>query len=144
MTPSARLACVVAVPPVCGAIVWLILVAAGITGLHPIWRLEPRNLTEAAAFRDPGAVVRFAEAGHDLNRPGDLRPGFVDDVTTLTPIEAATATRQREMVLLLLDLGASLDAPAWERAICLASEQGVRELLESHRPAEAVERCAEP
>lgn len=135
----------VAVPPFCAALLWLAVLAVSVvTGTHPIWTLTPRNLAEAAAFRDGGAVVRFVNAGHDINKAGEVRGGVVrSDTATLTPIEAAAAARERAMVQLLLDFGASPDATAWRRAYCISDADSVRELLESHRPAGTAEDCAE-
>lgn len=132
--------------PILAAIAWLaVLAIADITGRHPIWNLEPHNLPEAVAFRDVGAVVRRIEAGEDPNRPAEVRPGVIlPEPATLTPLEAAAASRQAEMIQLLLDLGASVDANVWQRAWCLSNEPGVRAVLEAHRPPGALDNCVEP
>ena len=139
------LVALVSIPPILLAIAWLaILAIAGITGRDPIWNLQPRNLSEAAAFRDTGAVVRRIEAGEDPNRPGEVRPGpILPESATLTPVEAAAASRHFEMVQLLIDLGASLDANVWQRAWCISDASEVRSVLASHRPAGAAENCVE-
>ena len=139
------LVALVSVPPILLAIAWLaVLATAGVTGRHPIFNLQARNLSEAVAFRDAGAVVRRIEAGEDPNRPAEVRPDVIrSESVTLTPIETAAASRQAEMVQLLLDLGASLDANVWQRAWCISDASSVRSVLASHRPAGAVENCAE-
>ncbi len=139
------LVALVSVPPILAAIAWLaVLAIAGITDRHPIWTLQPRNVVEAVAFRDAGAVVRRIEAGEDPDRPGEVRPGVLGlEAVTLRPLETAAAVRQAEMVQLLLDLGASLDASVWQRAWCISDEPGVRSVLASHRPAGAAENCVE-
>lgn len=139
------LVALVSIPPLLLAIAWLaVLAISGLTGRHPIWNLQPRNLSEAAAFRDTGAVVRRIEAGEDPNRPAEVRPGVIlQESATLTPVEAAAASRHAEMVLLLFDLGASLDANGWQRAWCISDEPDVRDLLASHRPTGAMEDCVE-
>ena len=136
----------VAIPPILVAITWLaVLAIGGLTGRHPIWNLQPRNLAEAVAFRDAGAVVRRIDAGEDPNRPAEVRRRVIlPESAALTPFEAAAASRQAEMVQLLIDLGASLDANVWQRAWCISSEPGVRSVLTLHRPAGAVEDCVEP
>jgi hypothetical protein len=136
---------VVALPPMITALVWVgALASAAITGTHPIWTATPRNVAEAAAFRDGGAVVRFVEAGRDVNEAGEVQGRVVLPKTAmLTPIEAAAAARQREMVQVLLDLGATPDAAVWHRAYCISDADSVRELLESNRPSGAVDDCAE-
>lgn len=140
-----RLWMVVALPPTITALVWVgALASAAITGTHPIWTATPRNVAEAAAFRDGGAVVRFVEAGHDVNEAGEVQGRVVlPNAAMLTPIEAAAAARQREMVQVLLDLGATPDAAVWHRAYCISDADSVRELLESNRPSGAVDDCAE-
>jgi hypothetical protein len=143
MTPSARVATIVAVPPVCVGVLWVsVLAIAGITGTHPIWDLQPRNLAEAAAFRDGAAVVRFA-AYDDINKASEVRGNVIGVATgPLTPIEAAAASRAREMVQLVLDQGASPDAVVWRRAFCISDADDVRAVLAEHRPPDARDDCA--
>jgi hypothetical protein len=129
--------------PTAGALAWLAMLAiAGVTGHHPIWSDEPASLSEAAAFRDGGDVVRRVARGEDLNAQGRVRAGFVsDDEAMMAPIEAAAASRDWEMVQLLYDLGASPDAPTWQRAWCATGEDDVREVLTARRPDNADDRC---
>lgn len=133
----------VALPPLLGAIVWLgTLAVTGATGTHPVWELQPRNMAEAAAFRDSGALVRFVESGEDPNRPGEVRGAVIFSAPAmLFPIEAAAASREVGMVQLLLELGASPNADAWQRTWCISDAQSVRELLALHRPEGALEEC---
>jgi hypothetical protein len=141
MTSSRQLTLLVAVPPISVACLWVVvLLVSGITGQHPVWRLQPRNLAEAAAFRDGAAVVRFA-AHEDVNRPADVREGVIGRKSTLTPIEAGAATREREVVRLLFDLGARPDALVWQKAYCISDADSVRELLAEHRPQDARDDC---
>jgi hypothetical protein len=139
------LVALVFVPPILLAVAWLaVLVIAGLTGRDPIWNLQPRNLSEAVAFRDAGAVVRRIDAGEDPNRPGEVRPGpILPESATLTPVEAAVVSRHPEMVQLLFDLGASLDANAWQRVWCISDDSDVRDSLAVHRPTGAAENCVE-
>ena len=135
---------IVSLPPILTFAGWMAMLAVtAVTGRHPIWNLEPRNLPEAVAFRDAAAVLRRVERGEDLNRAGDVRAGVVlPETASLTPVEVAAAARQGEMVQLLLDLGASPDAIVWQRAWCISDASAVREVLEAHRPAGATEDCA--
>ena len=135
----------VSLPPILTFAGWVALLAVtAVTGRHPIWNLEPCNLPEAVAFRDAAAVVRRVERGEDPNRAGEVRAGVVlPETASLTPVEAAAAARQGEMVQLLLDLGAAPDAIVWQRAWCISDASAVREVLEAHRPAGATEDCAE-
>ncbi len=134
----------VSLPPILAFTWWTAMLAiAAVTGRHPIWSLEPRSLPEAVAFRDAAAVVRRIDSGDDPNRAAEVRAGVVlDDTVSLTPIEAAAAARHREMVQLLLDLGASPDATVWQRAWCISDASAVREVLRAHRPPGAMEDCA--
>jgi len=134
----------VSLPPILAFTWWIAMLAiAAVTGRHPIWSLEARNLPEAVAFRDSGAAVRRVERGEDPNRAAEVRARVVlDETADLTPIEAAAATRQGEMVQLLLDLGASPDATVWQRAWCISDASAVRDVLEAHRPPGATEDCA--
>lgn len=144
MTSTSRVALLVWLPPLCVAVLWVsVLVITGITGQHPIWTIQPRNLAEAAAFRDGAAVVRRVAAHDDINRAEEVRARVVlPTAAMLTPIEAAAATRERGMVQLLIDLGASLDAAVWQRAFCISDSDEVRELLAAHRPAGTGDECA--
>lgn len=145
MTPESRFALLVGLPPLCAGALWVALLAvAGLTGQHPIWTLQPRNLSEAAAFRDGAAVVRRVQAHEDLDRPEEVRARVVlSTAAMLTPLEAAAATRERGMVQLILDLGASPDAAVWQRAYCISDSDEVRELLEASRPPGAQDECAD-
>ena len=133
-----------ALPPILAFSAWLTMLAlAAVTGRHPIWSLEPQNLPEAAAFRDAADVVRRVARGEDLNRAGDVRAGIVlPESASLTPLEAAAAAREGEMVQMLLNLGASPDASVWQRAWCISDASAVREVLEAHRSPGATEDCA--
>jgi hypothetical protein len=145
MTPESRFALLVGLPPLCAGALWVALLAvAGLTGQHPIWTLQPRNLSEAAAFRDGAAVVRRVRAHEDIDRPEEVRARVVlPTAARLTPLEAAAATRERGMVQLVLDLGASPDATVWQRAYCISDSDEVRDLLETSRPPGAQDECAD-
>jgi hypothetical protein len=134
----------VALPPVLAFVWWIAALAAvTVTGRHPVWSLQPRNLSEAVAFRDPAAVVRRVDAGEDPDAAALVRARIVlPDAATLTPIEAAAAARQGELAQLVLDLGASPDAGVWQRAWCISDATSVRDVLAAHRPPGARDDCA--
>jgi len=134
----------VALPPVLAFTWWIaVLAVAAVTGRHPVWSLQPRNLSEAVAFRDAAAVVRRVEAGEDPNAAADVRARIVlSDAARLTPIEAAAAARQGELAQLVVDLGAAPDADVWQRAWCISDATSVRDVLSAHRPAGARDDCA--
>ena len=143
MAPPVRVA-LVALPPVLAFAWWAgVLALAAIGGRHPVWSLQPRNLPEAVAFRDSAAVVRRVEAGESPDAAAEVRERIVlSDAATLTPIEAAAAARQGELVQLVLDLGASPDAAVWQRAWCISDASSVRDVLAAHRPPGARDDCA--
>lgn len=123
------------------AVVWLAIVARGVDR-HPFLGIEPRNLAEAAAFRDGAAVVRRVQAGEDLERPAVVRAGIIGpEAVELTPLEAAAAQRRPEVIQLLMALGAAPDAQVWRRAWCISGDADVRALLDRHRPADAHPEC---
>ena len=144
MTKASLFRYLVAVPPACVAVLWTAMLAiTAITGRHPVWGQQPENLVEAAVLQDGAAVIRFVEQHQDVNSAATVRAGVGSRNTrTLTPIEAAAATREPEMVQLLFDLGAAPDAVVWQRAFCISDADGVRERLDAHRPAGAVDECA--
>jgi Tfp pilus assembly protein PilE len=141
---SSRFTLLVAVPPICVAVLWVaVLATSAITGTHPIWDQQPQNLVEAAILQDGAAVIRFVEQQQDVNRPAEVRAGVMSrNAQTLTPIEAAAATREAEMVQLLFDLGATPDAVVWQKAFCISDADSVRERLAAHRPDGASDECA--
>ena len=141
---ASRFTYLVAAPPICVAAGWIALLGIwAITGTHPIWNQQPQNLVEAAILQDGAAVVRFVEQHQDVNRPAEVRAGVMSrNVRTLTPIEAAAATREAEMVQLIFDLGAAPDAAVWHRAFCISDADSVRERLAAHRPDGASDECA--
>lgn len=114
-------------------------------GIDPLWHVEPLTLAEASALRDNGEVMRLIGLGADPNKPGTVRADFVhDEAQVLTPLEAAVGARRADMVQLLLDNGAVMDATNWTRLVCFAEvveAQDVRALLEEWRPADASDTC---
>ena len=123
-------------------VAWLAILATAIAGEHPLWGLTPRNLSEAAAFRDGAAIVRGVARGEDPAAAGEVRGGFVSsEPVTLTPLEAAARGEREEIVRLLLDLGAGRDAPGWTKAWCASDAEAVRGELDAVRPAGATTEC---
>ena len=143
MSPSRSAIVLVSVPPALVAVAWLtLLTVSWTTGEHPIWSATPRNLTEAVALRYGAAVVRFVEHGEDPNRAGEIRRDLLPtQAKTLTPVEAAAGARDRDMLVVLIELGAVFDAPLWQRAWCISNAADVRQLLETYRPPGADDYC---
>lgn len=115
-------------------------------GVDPLWRVEPLTLSEAAALHDSGEVVRLITLGEDPNTAGPVRPNFLrNDAQVVTPLEAAVGAGRADMVELLLENGAVMDAAMWTRLMCFAvvvDAGDVRDVLEPRRPAAASEHCA--
>ena len=131
---------VMVLPPSLVFVTWLSLLGiASITGRHPIWSTTPENLSEAAAFGDSVAVRRYLTRGERIDRAAQVRAGMGRGADTiLTPIEAAAAAEDEDMVNMLFNLGAAPDATVWHRAWCVSETAGVREALERGRPPGAV------
>ena len=114
-------------------------------GADPLWTVEPMTLAEAAALRDNGEVVRLIASGQDVNAPSAVRPDILSARSlVITPIEAAVAAERADMVELLLEQGARLDAILWTRLMCFSASaeiDDVRALLEPRRPEGSVENC---
>jgi len=122
--------------------VWAVMVARSTSSAHPIWDISPINLSEAAAYRDAGAVLRRLWAGEDPSAPGVVRAGVLDGGDrAMTPLEAAARARRDELVLLLLQFGARPDRAAWLPLWCLTDDTEVRRRLIDLRPAGASDRC---
>lgn len=134
----------VSAPVILLAAAWLGTLALASGGEHPIWYLRARNLAEAAAFRDGGAIVRMIQRGDEPNQAADVREGFISrEPIAITPIEAAIEARRGEMVRLLLELGARPDAATWTTVWCEVEDGDVKTILAAYRPPGAGTECTE-
>ena len=67
-----------------------------------------------------------------------------NDAQVVTPLEAAVGAQRADMVELLLENGAVMNAATWTRLTCFTAVVGAndaREVLEAHRPAGASAAC---
>ena len=114
-------------------------------GIDPVWHVEQVTLPEAAALRDSGEVMRLIGLGADPNEAGTVRQNFAHNQEhVLTPLEAAVSIQRVDMVDLLLENGARMDADNWTRLICFADivdADDVRAFLEQRRPRDASATC---
>ena len=114
-------------------------------GLDPLWRVEPLTLAEAASLRDNGEVVRLIHAGEDPNKAGTVRAELLrNDAQVVTPLEAAVGIDRPDMIEVLLDNGAVLDATTWTHLMCFATAIEADEaidFLEQRRPGDAATAC---
>lgn len=139
------LVCAVSLP----GVLLIVATAAMLVGLpfgaDPLWTVEPMTLSEAAALRDNGEVARLIELGEDVNGAGVVRPHVLADHSlVVTPIEAAVAAERADMVELLLEQGARVDAAMWTRLMCFSASveaEDVLALLEPRRPEASVDNC---
>lgn len=100
------------IPAALLALARVVFLLLAIGGLHPFWMWEPLNLAEAAALRDRGEVSRLLAEGSDPNAVYLVRRGYVRSFPVkMTPIAAAKAARRDEIVQLLVDGGATPEAP---------------------------------
>lgn len=100
-----------AAPAILLALASLAWTAGGLAG-GGLWPARDETLSEAAATRNKAEAARLIAMGEDPNRPARVRKGLLpgDESRVVTPIEAAVAVRRPDMVQMLLDYGASLDA----------------------------------
>ena len=119
-------------------------VLSAAVGVSPsFWRGGPLTLSEAAALRDQGEVVRLIASGADPNAMHPLRPGVLA-ASSLTPLEAAVGARRAEMVELLMLHGAKVDEAGWRRLHCFALGTGADDvvaMLDRYRQANATSSC---
>jgi len=114
-------------------------------GIDPLWRVEPLTLAEAAALRDNGEVMRLIAAGEDPNKAGTVRAELLrNDALVVTPLEAAVGIDRPDIIEVLLDNGAVLDAMSWTHLMCFAASIEADEAVEflgQRRPADAATAC---
>ena len=102
-----RLLLVAIAPAALLALTRVAFLVMAVWDVHPFWRWEPLNLSEAAALRDRGEVARLLAEGADPNATYRVRRGAVRSYAMeMTPMDAALAARRDEIVQLLLDGGA--------------------------------------
>jgi hypothetical protein len=96
----------------------VLVVVGWVVGAAPFWPVTNVTLSEAAALKDAGEVVRLiTREHHDPNRAWPIREGVLGPAREMTPLEAAVTIRRLQMVRVLLRYGAVL--PAGERRVAL-------------------------
>ncbi|MBM3819286.1 MAG: hypothetical protein FJW14_09775 [Acidimicrobiia bacterium] len=134
---------VVALPAILGAVALIVLVG-GVLQWHPLWKEPELTLSEAAALKDRGTMLRLLRDGADPNARAQVRGGVVDDdELVLTPLEASVATRTPDAMRLLLAHGARLGERELAVVFCLARQEDAREILDflSTRPSQRDPDC---
>jgi hypothetical protein len=106
---------------------------------HLMWPQPALNLSEAAANRDLGEIVRLIQASEDPDAPREVR--LADTTVLATPLEAAVASKDVESVRVLLTNGATMTGAVWHHLRCATDSEEMREFLDRRRPPESVARC---
>ena len=126
----------VAATPALLALAFSAVLAAGwALGLHPFWARPELTLSEAAATRDAGEVVRLIEQqGHDPNASYSVREGVLGPATSVSPVEAAVIVKRAEMLRLLFRHGASPAQDERRRLACTARQNGAGDVVAALLP----------
>jgi hypothetical protein len=114
-------------------------------GDHPLWRVAPVNLSEAAALRDRATVVQLIRQGEDPYARREIRADLLfNDRAELTPVEAAIAAGRTEIVEILMWAAPRPEPAEWVRLRCLSQLEGaenINAVLDMYRPESAVLNC---
>jgi hypothetical protein len=104
-----------------------------LVGIAPLWPEPNQTLSEAAALKNSGEVVRLITRDRvDPNRVWPMREGISNAAPNMTALEAAVRDRRVEMVTVLLQHGAQPpDAAARAELICLAVQSGAPEIADA-------------
>ncbi len=137
---------VVALPAALLGVMTAGMLLRALVGTHPLWRVEPVNLSEAAALRDPATVARLIGRGEDPYLRREVRADLLfNDRAELTPLEAAIASGRAEVLEIILGSAPPPEPDVWNRARCLATLEGDEDLgpvLDRYKPESAVLQCA--
>lgn len=99
----------------------------------PFWADPHMTVSEAAGLASSGEVVRLVtHERQDPSQAWPVRDGILGGAQTVTPLEAAVATRRFDMMRVLLDVGAR-PRNALERAafICRAADAQAQSVVET-------------
>jgi hypothetical protein len=117
-----------------------------LVGTHPLWRVEPVNLSEAAALRDQATVVQLIRRGDDPYQRREVRADLLfNDRAELTAFEAAIASGRAEVMDVILWSAPKPGPAEWNRLRCLSQLQetdDVDEVLDRYKPESAVLECS--
>jgi hypothetical protein len=132
MTPRLPLAYAIALlAPLCITTATLAWVAVNErVGATAFAGTVPRNSAEAAALGNPGAVLRFLQAGENPHDVHPLRASVISaEVLRATTLEAAMWSREVTMIRLLDREGAITDDAERRALACLAADLGVDDVV---------------
>lgn len=119
-----------------------VMMLGAINDSPPWWRVDPVNMSEAAALRDQATVVAMMANGEDPYVRREIRADLVfNNRVALTPIEAGIAAHRSEIVdIILFSARTPPDGTAWSYLRCLAQLEGdedVTEVVDRYRPESA-------
>jgi hypothetical protein len=101
-----------------GLLLW---VGAAILGV-PVLTGPPLTLPEAAALGDRADIALLLESGADPSSNGHVRAGLMDLTDhQMSPLEAATASRQPAVLRMLMDAGARIGPANYPTLWCTAA-----------------------
>jgi len=119
----------VAIAPIALAAVTLFVLVFAVIGKDPVWAVGEMTISEAAATRDRGGVVRMIREGAKPNGRYSVRPEVIASAAlVVTPLEAAALNRQDYMMELLFAHGATLPNQQRRRLMCFLYQRGSEDM----------------
>jgi len=90
----------VALPGTAAAVLALAAFMLGLAGLHPLWRAESLNMSEAAEYRDAATVLELIRSGQDPDARHPVRRGPVFSKDAMVHIDDKPALYREVMRVL--------------------------------------------
>ncbi len=135
-----------ALPAVCLGVLTAGVLIRALVGTHPLWRVEPVNLSEAAALRDQATVVELIRQGEDPYQRREVRADLLfNDRADLTAFESAIASGRAEVMEVILWSAPKPEPAEWNRLRCLSRLQeteDIDDVLDRYKPESAVLECS--
>ncbi len=112
-----------ALPPLGVTLSLAVVIAAELSGSHPLTAGAPRSVPEALVLRDEATAARMIEDGARVDAIGLIRAGVLADQPILaTPLEAAVMVD----AVVSFDYLVSRGAPVTPNLACLADDVGAQ------------------
>ena len=120
--PPRVLTLAVALPGTLAALALLLWLVALVLDVPIVAGGRPLTLAEAAAIGDRAGILLLLKDGADPNSEGHVRAGLIDLTDhQLTPLAAATASRQPAVLRQLIDSGARISPANYPALWCAAA-----------------------
>jgi hypothetical protein len=124
-------------PPAGMTVALAIVIAAELSGFHPLTEGAPRSVPEALALRDEATAARMLEDGSSAEAIGLIRAGvFGEQPVLATPLEAAVLVDAVVSFEFLVSRG----APVTPNLGCLADDVGARAVRQRVRDSPSCPR----